>query len=112
MLIFVLVCAAAGYWLVNLLLGARKPRNDPPRNAEATPAASRPAGSPGWHEVLEISPDATVEEIRAAYKRMLAQYHPDKVASLGPELRELANRKSQDITRAYRAAMSGRDDTR
>ena len=52
-----------------------------------------------------MSEQASPEEIREAYHRsLMAQYHPDKVASLGPEIRELALRKSQQITEAYRAA--------
>ena len=41
------------------------------------------------------------EDIRAAYHREMANYHPDKVAHLGAELQELANRKAQAINRAY-----------
>jgi len=63
-----------------------------------------------WHEVLRVEPQASAADIRDAYKRMLSQYHPDKVASLGTELRELASRKSQEITQAYRAAMTERGE--
>ena len=58
-----------------------------------------------WHQVLGVEPYAATEDIRSAYRRQLSQYHPDKVAALGPELRELATRKSQEITAAYREAM-------
>lgn len=30
-----------------------------------------------WHEVLQVSPDADPEIIRAAWKRLVARYHPD-----------------------------------
>ena len=53
------------------------------------------------YEVLGISRDARPEEIKAAYRREMANYHPDKVAHLGPELQKLANRKAQEINRAY-----------
>jgi DnaJ-class molecular chaperone len=36
----------------------------------------------------------------------MAQHHPDKVTHLGPLVRESAHRKSQEITRAYRARAS------
>ncbi|MHC1769408.1 MAG: DnaJ family molecular chaperone [Verrucomicrobiia bacterium] len=32
----------------------------------------------------------------------MRQYHPDNVASLGPELRELAERKAKQINEAFR----------
>ncbi len=53
------------------------------------------------HEVLEISPSATKEEIVAAYKRLMFLYHPDKVAHLGKDLNDLAHEKSLAIQKAY-----------
>jgi DnaJ like chaperone protein len=58
--------------------------------------------------VLNIDANASVEKIRAAYQTLMSQYHPDKVASLGAELRELAERKSKEIGVAYREAMRSR----
>lgn len=59
--------------------------------------------------VLGLQPGSSLAEVKAAYRELVAQYHPDKVAHLGPELRELAKRKTQQITEAYQvlvAAMS------
>jgi len=39
--------------------------------------------------------------VRAAYRREMVNYHPDKVAHLGKELQELAKTKAQEINRAY-----------
>lgn len=55
--------------------------------------------------MLELAPDAPPDDIRAAYRRCIGLYHPDKVAMLGAELQALAARKSQDIGAAYRAGM-------
>ena len=41
------------------------------------------------------------EEIDAAYKARMKEYHPDKVAHLGEELQELARRKVLEIQKAY-----------
>jgi DnaJ-class molecular chaperone len=39
--------------------------------------------------VLEVRQEVSAEEIKAAYRRQLAQYHADKFSSPGRELREL-----------------------
>ncbi len=72
------------------------------RQAEAAATAS-------WHEVLSVSSSADTQEIRRAYKSLMSQYHPDKVASLGPELRELCERKTKEINTAYERAMAERE---
>ena len=51
--------------------------------------------------------NATKEEIKAAYKRLASQYHPDKVSHLGEEFRVLAEQKFKEIQRAYQELSSG-----
>ena len=58
-----------------------------------------------WHRVLNINPNASLDEIRAAYQSLISQYHPDEVATLGAEVRALAERKSKEITAAYQEAL-------
>lgn len=60
--------------------------------------------STNWFLILEVSETAPLAEISASYKRIIRQYHPDKVASLGKELRELAEIKSKQINSAYEFA--------
>jgi DnaJ like chaperone protein len=57
--------------------------------------------------VLGIRRGANQEEIRAAYRREMSNYHPDKVAHLGSELQQLAQRKAQAINRAYTELLRG-----
>ncbi len=33
------------------------------------------------HELLGVSPDATTDEVKSAYRRMVKVYHPDKADS-------------------------------
>lgn len=51
--------------------------------------------------VLGVQRGASAAEIRDAYRAQMKLYHPDRVADLGPELQEVAHRKSLDIQRAY-----------
>ena len=52
------------------------------------------------YAVLEIDETATDEEVRAAYKRMAVKHHPDRVASLGEDVRLAAERKMREINEA------------
>lgn len=53
------------------------------------------------YSVLEVSPNATNDEIKAAYRRMAMKNHPDKVATLGPEVQKAAEEKFRKIQEAY-----------
>lgn len=52
------------------------------------------------YAVLEIPETASDEEVRRAYKRLALQHHPDKVASLGEDIRRAAEKKFQEIGQA------------
>ena len=52
------------------------------------------------YEILSVSPSATREEIRAAYRTLARRWHPDRFMA-GPE-RDWANEKMADINAAYR----------
>lgn len=52
-------------------------------------------------ETLGLRPGADPASIRKAYREMMAQYHPDKVAHLGEELKRTALRKTLEIKKAY-----------
>ncbi|OGQ78002.1 MAG: hypothetical protein A2289_21315 [Deltaproteobacteria bacterium RIFOXYA12_FULL_58_15] len=77
-----------------IAVSAKKQRGSEPLHA--TPSRSK---SP--HDILGIPPTADAGEIRAAYQRLVQQYHPDRVADLGPELREVAERRTKEINAAY-----------
>ena len=52
------------------------------------------------YKVLEVSPTATDEEVRKAYRRLALMHHPDKVAALGDDVRKAAEEKFQSINNA------------
>lgn len=53
------------------------------------------------YKILEITKDATVDEIKAAYRKMAKKYHPDKVIHLGEEHRKGAEEKFRQVQEAY-----------
>ncbi|MFA6676392.1 MAG: DnaJ domain-containing protein [Bacteroidales bacterium] len=53
------------------------------------------------YKILGISSDASDEEVKKAYKKMAIKHHPDKVASLGPDIRKAAEEKFKTIAKAY-----------
>lgn len=53
------------------------------------------------YAVLGISPNATDEEVKTAYRRMAMKNHPDKVSTLGPEVQKAAEEKFRQIQDAY-----------
>lgn len=83
-----------------------------PQSGVANPGApSPPPPHPNpeadpW-AILGISSGAAPPEIQRAFRARMAEYHPDKVAMLGAELRELSEAKSKAITAAY-AVLAGR----
>lgn len=56
--------------------------------------------------VLGVGSDASLEEIKTAYRKLANQYHPDKVLHLGDEFRELAERRFKEIQNAYQELTS------
>ena len=52
------------------------------------------------YKVLEILPTATDEEVRAAYRKLVLKHHPDRVATLGEDIKRAAEEKLQDINNA------------
>ena len=52
------------------------------------------------YKVLEVEPTATDDEVRAAYRRLALKHHPDRVATLGEDIRRAAEEKLQQINAA------------
>ena len=55
------------------------------------------------YKVLGIDKSLNDKEIKRAYRRLLAQHHPDKLVAKGlpEEMQKLANEKTQEIISAY-----------
>lgn len=55
------------------------------------------------YKILGISPSATDEEVKTAYREMAKKYHPDKVSHLGEEVKKAAEEKFLKVNEAYEA---------
>ena len=53
------------------------------------------------YKILEIEKSATESEVKAAYRKMVKKYHPDKLTDLGEEHLKGAKAKFQEIQEAY-----------
>ncbi|MCG8183887.1 TerB family tellurite resistance protein [Tenacibaculum piscium] len=53
------------------------------------------------YKILEITKQATDNELKKAYRKMAKKYHPDKLQGLGEEHKQGANQKFQQIQGAY-----------
>ncbi|WP_404366129.1 DnaJ domain-containing protein [Corallococcus coralloides] len=72
----------------------------PPRGSRAV--AAEPEPKDPW-TVLGIERGTPRDEARKAFRALIAQYHPDKVAHLAPEFHALAERKTREILNAWEA---------
>lgn len=62
------------------------------------------------YKVLGVSPNATEEEIKNAYRKLVKKYHPDKFA--GTDLEDVAKEKLQEVNEAYSMLMGNNSSQR
>lgn len=55
-----------------------------------------------YYELLEITPTASPDEIKRAFRQQIARYHPDKVQHLGKEFQAMAADRAAELTESYR----------
>jgi DnaJ like chaperone protein len=53
------------------------------------------------YKILEITLDVTDDEVKKAYRKMAAKFHPDKVHHLGDEFQKMAEEKFKSVNDAY-----------
>lgn len=82
------------------------------RGSQARGDGVRGDGLARAYAILDVSPGASDDEVKRAYRRLLNQHHPDKLVAKGlpEEMMKLASEKTHEIRQAYeriRAARGG-----
>ena len=70
---------------------------------EATSTA--PSDDSVYHQLLGLSPGASTDVIKAAYRNRIKECHPDKFVSYAPEFRRFAEERAKAINAAYEILM-------
>jgi hypothetical protein len=88
----------------------RRPVEPPPADQAASDASQRTEANENnanetWFVVLGLSPAATIEDVKNAYKTLIKQNHPDRVHEMAPIFRALAEAETKKINAAYRQAL-------
>ena len=54
-----------------------------------------------YYKILEIEKEASLDEIKKSYRKLVMKYHPDKLQGVSEDIVKLANEKFLAIQEAY-----------
>lgn len=83
-----------------------EPKKEQPKQEQKKqepPKRPAPEQAPSPESVFDIRPGEkfTHEQLKAKHRELIKQSHPDKVASMGPDFKKLAEKKTKEINEAY-----------
>lgn len=79
----------------------QRPHDHARSNGQSQPPPESVADEITHARVLGLSGRVTFADIKSHYRERMREYHPDKVAALGPKLQELAESETKKINAAY-----------
>lgn len=90
---------------INVFIAMLRARQVEPEPASRSrkPATNQPKSLSQCYAELGLKPDAGDLEVKKAYRRLVSQYHPDKLMSQGlpEEVMEMAKRRMREVNTAY-----------
>ena len=95
--------AILGLALIRALRYSARPTSTASTSKDNAP--NKPAKDP--FDIFGLPQGASKDAIEARYKQLVKDYHPDRVAHLGEELRKVAHEKMVEVQGAYRVLMQG-----
>lgn len=120
----ILGCGLVGFFVVGAFLERRQlhdgssssrqknsqaDTDDPSKEGGPKDAnTEKPSLDRHWWEILGVNKEASSDDIKAAFRKEIGRYHPDRVEGLGIELRDLAEQKAKEINWAYSVAKKER----
>ncbi len=74
---------------------------------EASPEgdSDKIGGDDSWFAVLGVAKTATIEDVKAAYKALIKQNHPDRVQGMSSAFKALAESETKRLNAAYQQAL-------
>ena len=72
--------------------------------AEDAPSIE-PAYNDSWFAILGLSPTATIDEVKEAYKTKIKQTHPDRLQGMAATIQKLAEAETKKLNAAYEEAL-------
>ena len=103
-LIKLLALASLSYVVWFIIRDLLKPRPGLGENPSKSSGSPKPQSSAEIEDALGLfglDGEPTWSEVKKAYTKTVQLYHPDKVAGMGPELRDVAETKMKALNAAY-----------
>jgi DnaJ like chaperone protein len=80
-----------------------EPRKEQQQQKKEPPKRPAAEASPSPESIFDLrhGEKFTPEQLKAKHRELIKQSHPDKVASMGPDFKKLAEKKTKEINEAY-----------
>jgi len=95
---------------INVFIAMLHAREAEPDSRNHRLAVNKPQSLSQSYAALGLEAEASAEEVKRAYRKLVSQYHPDKLSSQGlpDEIMDMAKRRVYEINTAYNRIKSSR----